>query len=87
MSSPYERLCEGNIRFVRGESLTRNHIARRAELVSHQRPYAGLVTCSDSRISPEHVFDAGLGELFIVRKNKLFFSPILDKEWSITDFF
>ena len=67
MSSPYERLCEGNSRFVRGESLPRNHIARRAELVSHQRPYAGLVTCSDSRISPEHVFDAGLGELFIVR--------------------
>lgn len=67
IKSPYERLCEGNTRFVKGESLPRDHVARRTELVSRQRPYAGIITCSDSRISPEYLFDVGLGELFVVR--------------------
>ena len=65
--SPYERLCEGNARFVSGESLFRDHVSRRSELVSGQRPFAGIITCSDSRIAPEYLFDAGLGELFVVR--------------------
>lgn len=40
---------------------------RRTDLTHGQRPLAIVVTCSDSRLSPEHLFDAGLGELFVVR--------------------
>ena len=32
-----------------------------------QKPYAAIITCADSRVSPEHVFSAGIGELFVVR--------------------
>ncbi len=32
-----------------------------------QYPYAVVITCSDSRVTPEHVFNTGLGELFVIR--------------------
>ena len=32
-----------------------------------QEPYAVILTCSDSRVPPEHIFSAGIGELFVVR--------------------
>lgn len=38
-----------------------------AELAQGQKPFAALVGCADSRVGPEHLFGAGLGELFIVR--------------------
>ena len=62
------RLAEGNARFVRGEArfLTIQSEIRTA-LVGAQRPYATILGCSDSRVPPELVFDAGLGDLFIVR--------------------
>ena len=62
------RLVEGNKRFVRGEA--RFKTAQRevlAELANAQHPYATILSCSDSRVPPELVFDAGFGELFIVR--------------------
>ncbi len=40
---------------------------RRAELAKSQHPFATIVSCSDSRVPPEIVFDQGLGDLFIVR--------------------
>ena len=40
---------------------------RRAELTKSQHPYAIILSCSDSRVPPEIVFDEGLGDLFIVR--------------------
>ena len=40
---------------------------RRAELAKSQHPYAIILSCSDSRVPPEIVFDEGLGDLFIVR--------------------
>jgi carbonic anhydrase len=40
---------------------------RRAELAKSQHPLAAIVSCSDSRVPPEIVFDQGLGDLFIVR--------------------
>ena len=61
-------LVAGNQRFVGGQ--TRTAAFRRetlAELARAQRPYATVVGCSDSRVPPEWVFDAGLGELFVVR--------------------
>src|SRR6187401_755058 len=62
------RLVAGNTRFVRGEArfptLQKEVLA---ELAKGQRPYATIIGCSDSRVPPELVFDAGFGELFIVR--------------------
>lgn len=40
---------------------------RRDDLTQGQHPLAIVVTCSDSRVPPEHIFDAGLGELFVIR--------------------
>jgi carbonic anhydrase len=62
------RLVAGNERFLRRKS--QRPTVRRAsltELAKGQRPYATILGCSDSRVPPEWVFGAGLGELFVVR--------------------
>jgi carbonic anhydrase len=62
------RLKEGNARFVGGQSrfpTVQKDVL--AELTKGQQPYATILGCSDSRVPPEIVFDAHLGELFIVR--------------------
>jgi carbonic anhydrase len=62
------RLVDGNQRFLRGEA--RGAAFRRetlAALSAAQRPYATVLGCSDSRVPPEWVFDAGVGELFVIR--------------------
>ncbi|HUH94661.1 MAG TPA: carbonic anhydrase [Casimicrobiaceae bacterium] len=63
-----QHLLEGNDRFVRGAprfaAICKEKLA---DLAPAQRPYATIVGCSDSRVAPELVFDAGLGELFVVR--------------------
>jgi carbonic anhydrase len=62
------RLREGNERFIRGEArfpTIQKEIL--ADLAKGQQPYATILGCSDSRVPPELVFDAGFGELFIVR--------------------
>ncbi len=61
------KLMEGNARFVSGKILQRDHVSRRKELLAGQHPYATILTCSDSRVCPEHIFDAGLGEIFVAR--------------------
>src|SRR4051794_36481071 len=70
------RLIEGNRRFCRGEA--RREAFRgetMAELANAQRPYATILGCSDSRVPPEWIFDAGLGELFVVRVAGNILSP------------
>ena len=42
-------------------------VARQRELISGQNPHAEILSCSDSRVPPEIVFDQGLGDLFVVR--------------------
>src|SRR5262245_14697196 len=62
------RLLAGNERFLRGEArfpTVQKEIL--AELAAGQSPYATILGCSDSRVPPELIFDAGFGELFIVR--------------------
>jgi carbonic anhydrase len=63
-----QRLVDGNERFLRGEvrfpSLQKEALAH---LTKGQRPHTTILGCSDSRVPPELVFDAGMGELFVVR--------------------
>jgi carbonic anhydrase len=61
-------LMEGNQRFVGSKMLHQNQSAeRRNEIVKGQHPIAVIVSCSDSRVPPEIVFDQGLGDLFVIR--------------------
>lgn len=63
-----KRLQDGNERFVAGTSTqTSRDAKRRAEVAEGQKPFAIVVSCSDSRVGPEVVFDQGLGDLFVVR--------------------
>ena len=62
-----ERLKEGNLRFIKNEPLKKNFLKRRGELLEGQTPFATIITCSDSRVVPEYIFDTNLGDLFIVR--------------------
>ncbi len=61
------QLKEGNARYVSGGSKHYNLPARRAELVAGQHPFATILSCSDSRVVPEFIFDAQPGEIFVVR--------------------
>lgn len=61
------RLKQGNARFIAGKMAGKNFPEQRKSLVSGQKPYAIVLTCSDSRVCPEHIFDTGLGEIFVVR--------------------
>lgn len=61
-------LREGNLRFrsVRPEHPHQDGQVR-TELVGGQKPFAAVLSCADSRVPPEIVFDQGLGDLFTVR--------------------
>lgn len=61
-------LKEGNARFASGEPM-RPHLSneRRAMLTEGQEPFAIVFGCVDSRVTPEVVFDRGLGDLLVIR--------------------
>ncbi len=62
------KLKEGNQRFVSGAGENnKNQKEQREPLVSGQSPYAIVLSCADSRLPPETIFDSNLGELFVVR--------------------
>jgi carbonic anhydrase len=62
------RLKEGNGRFVKDKpTYERQDSDRRKALTAGQWPFAIVLSCADSRVIPELVFDTGLGELFVVR--------------------
>lgn len=61
-------LLDGNQRFVAGRMDHPNQSpARRDEVAPAQHPFAAVLSCSDSRVPPEIIFDRGLGDLFVVR--------------------
>lgn len=61
------RLAEGNARYVAGKPVNGDYSAGRAERASAQYPIAAIVSCADSRVAPELIFDQGPGQLFVVR--------------------
>lgn len=63
-----KKLKEGNIRFVKDKTEGNlQHSDRRQELASGQNPFAIILSCADSRVVPDFIFDTELGELFVVR--------------------
>jgi carbonic anhydrase len=62
-----QRLLKGNARYVEGVSRRHDFAHEREALVGGQNPYAGILSCADSRIAPEYAFDSGRGDLFVCR--------------------
>jgi len=61
-------LKAGNDRFARNASTPVSlSVNRRRELASAQFPTATVLSCADSRVPPEHIFNVGLGDLFVIR--------------------
>ena len=64
-----ERLLEGNRRYLSADQPLGDVSPEIRETTARegQKPYAVIVTCSDSRVIPESIFSAGIGELFVIR--------------------
>jgi len=62
-----ELLMKGNARYVEGVSRRHDFKHEREALVGGQNPYAGILSCADSRVAPEYAFDCGRGDLFVCR--------------------
>ena len=60
-------LKEGNERFLNGNQISRNLNAQVEETSTGQYPFATVLHCIDSRVSAEHIFDQGIGDLFSIR--------------------
>ncbi len=64
----FARLTEGNLRYSEGRlSAPRRGSERRQETAGGQNPFSIILTCSDSRVVPEILFDQGIGDIFVVR--------------------
>lgn len=62
-----QRLLDGNARYVSGNRANTDFSVGRAQRALTQRPFAAILSCADSRVSPELAFDQGPGDLFVVR--------------------
>jgi carbonic anhydrase len=71
----WQRLMEGNMRFVQGLFQGRNLLDLRHTLTKGQQPEAAVLSCSDSRVPAEIIFDQSLGDLFVVRTAGLVLDP------------
>ena len=63
----WNQLVAGNHRFATGKPAPHNLQAQRESLTKTQHPRVAVLSCSDSRVPPELIFDEGLGDLFVVR--------------------
>ena len=66
-SEALDRLMQGNARYAAGESICQDYSVGRAERASAQYPLVAALSCSDSPLSPELLFDHGPGDVFVVR--------------------
>lgn len=66
--SPLDKLMAGNERYVNSATVCHEDwSAKRLAQAQGQTPFAVIVTCSDSRVPPEIIFDQALGDLFVIR--------------------
>src|SRR4051812_523032 len=63
----WTELAAGNQRFASGKLKPRDLVTRRKQLVNVQNPHTAVLSCADSRVPPEMIFDQNLGDLFVVR--------------------
>lgn len=63
----WANLMAGNKRFVSGSPKSRDLVSLRKKLASGQAPNVIILSCSDSRVGPELIFDQSLGDIFVVR--------------------
>lgn len=62
------RLLDANRRYIESGVFSGDISSERRQSNAHgQKPYAVIITCSDSRVLPEAIYNAGIGELFVVR--------------------
>ena len=63
-----QKLIVGNKRYVDAKPSHPNQtVQHRTEVAKGQHPFAAIVSCADSRVPPEILFDQGLGDLFVIR--------------------
>jgi len=62
-----QTLMDGNARYVRGELHCDVAMERRAALAAKQAPMVAILSCSDSRVPVEHIFDQPPGSIFVIR--------------------
>jgi carbonic anhydrase len=67
---------QGNRRYVDGNMRRHDFSAERPALALGQNPFAGVLSCADSRIGPEYAFDSGRGDLFVCRVAGILPTPI-----------
>lgn len=65
--SALQLLVEGNGRYVADKESIDTSASVRSSLVSGQSPYAIILSCADSRVIPESIFDANAGQIFVCR--------------------
>ena len=70
-----DRLMQGNARYVAGETECKDYSIGRAERAGAQYPIVAVLSCSDSRVSPELLFEQGPGDIFVVRVAGNFVNP------------
>ena len=65
--SSLQALKDGNVRFINASQIARDLNAQVDATSSGQFPFATVLHCIDSRVSAEHIFDQGIGDLFSIR--------------------
>lgn len=77
-AAAFARLMEGNKRWVSGNLQHPDRDPTRRQLVAHeQEPFGSVLSCIDSRVPPELLFDTGLGDLYVMRTGGEAVSPVV----------
>lgn len=68
-SEALEKLKLGNENYLTAKANPADILPdiRRKTYTEGQNPYAVIITCADSRVIPDHIFCAGIGDLFVIR--------------------